>query len=95
MQIKRFEAADMTDALRLVKRALGDDAVILSAKEVRPRGFFSALRSKHVEITAATDDSADGVSGDNQFTGLLAEQLAEVCVTDRVSLSTPPALSDD
>jgi hypothetical protein len=55
MQIKRFEADDMTEALRLVKREFGDDAVILSAKEVRPGGFFSALRKKSVEITAATD----------------------------------------
>jgi flagellar biosynthesis protein FlhF len=55
MQIKRFEAADMTEALRLVKREFGDNAVILSAKEVRPGGFFSALRKKSVEITAATD----------------------------------------
>jgi flagellar biosynthesis protein FlhF len=39
MQIKRFEAEDMTEALRLVKRDFGDDAVILSAKEVRPGGF--------------------------------------------------------
>jgi flagellar biosynthesis protein FlhF len=46
MQIKRFEAEDMTEALRLVKRDFGDDAVILSAKEVRPGGFFSALRKK-------------------------------------------------
>jgi flagellar biosynthesis GTPase FlhF len=55
MQIKRFEADDMTEALRLVKRECGDEAVILSAKEVRPGGFFSALRKKRVEITAATD----------------------------------------
>ena len=55
MQIKRFEAADMTDALRMVKREFGDEAVILSAKEIRPGGFFSALRKRHVEITAAAD----------------------------------------
>ncbi len=55
MQIKRFDADDMADALRLVKREFGDDAVILSAKEIRPSGFFSAWRKKRVEITAATD----------------------------------------
>jgi flagellar biosynthesis protein FlhF len=101
MQIKRFEAADMTDALRMVKREFGDDAVILSAKEVRPGGFFGALRKKSVEITAATDyplkgktrsDAfSDGSAGTaprkDDFSGMLAKHLDDHEETDRVSLS--------
>lgn len=104
MQIKRFEAADMTDALRMVKREFGDDAVILSAKEVRPGGFFGALRKKSVEITAATDyplkgDTRSGAFSDDSggtptrgdvFSGMLANHLDAPEETDRVSLS--PAL---
>ena len=89
MQIKRFEAADMTEALRLVKREFGDDAVILSAKEVKPGGFFSALKKRHVEITAATDYPAENTDSGDAFNGLLARQLDDVSATDRVSLSTP------
>ncbi|MGD9309452.1 MAG: Ada metal-binding domain-containing protein [Desulfosarcina sp.] len=88
MQIKRFEAADMTDALRLVKRELGDDAVILSAKEIRPRGFFSALRKKHVEITAAVDEPSNDGGSDDAFSGLLAQQLEAVSASDRISISS-------
>ncbi|WP_372679377.1 Ada metal-binding domain-containing protein [Desulfosarcina sp.] len=91
MQIKRFEAADMTEALRLVKREFGDDAVILSAKEVRPGGFFSALRKKSVEITAATDYPVKEGGQNNDFSGLLSTHLNTDMETDRVSLSTPPA----
>lgn len=91
MQIRRFEAVDMTEALRLVKREFGDDAVILSAKEVRPRGFFSALRKRHVEITAATDYPSDRDQEDNGFSGVLAQQLDEMSIGDRVSLSSAPA----
>jgi flagellar biosynthesis protein FlhF len=101
MQIKRFEAADMTDALRMVKREFGDDAVILSAKEVRPGGFFGALRKRSVEITAATDyplkgetrsdayaeDSVSDASRGDDFTGMLARHLDASEETDRVSLS--------
>ncbi len=89
MQIKRFEAADMTEALRLVKREFGDDAVILSAKEVRPGGFFSALRKKSVEITAATDYPVDKGGKSNDFSGLLSNHLNTDAETDRVSLSSP------
>jgi flagellar biosynthesis protein FlhF len=93
MQIKRFEAEDMTEALRLVKRDFGDDAVILSAKEVRPGGFFSALRKKSVEITAATDYPADDKNvGDatvgDDFPGMLSRHLDDEPETDRVSLSS-------
>jgi flagellar biosynthesis protein FlhF len=89
MQIKRFEAADMTEALRRVKREFGDDAVILSAKEVRPRGFFSALKKKRVEIAAATDYPVkQDAGGGAAFKGVLAQQLADEPPADRVSLST-------
>ena len=54
MQIKKFEAPNMTEALELVKRQLGSDAVILSSKKVR-RGGFGILGKPIVEITAATD----------------------------------------
>ncbi|MBR9985565.1 MAG: hypothetical protein KFF68_06610 [Desulfosarcina sp.] len=90
MQIKRFEAADMTEALRLVKREFGDEAVILSAKEVRPGGFFSALRKRSVEITAAADYPADEAGKSNHFSGLLAKHLDTDVEIDRVSLSSSP-----
>jgi flagellar biosynthesis protein FlhF len=88
MQIKRFEAADMTEALRMVKRELGDNAVILSAKEVRPGGFFRSLRKKSVEIAAANDCPVGDAHQSNDFSGLLSEHLCSQVETDRVSLSS-------
>lgn len=94
MQIKRFEAEDMTEALRLVKRAFGDDAVILSAKENRPRGFFGAWKKKRVEITAAADYPLERNDDEKEFTGLLARQLDAINAADRVSLSSAPPAPD-
>ena len=55
MKIKRFVAQDMRQALRMVREALGEDAVILSNKSI----------DGGVELTAAVDlvddDSADVV----------------------------------
>jgi flagellar biosynthesis protein FlhF len=57
MQIKRFEAKDMTTALRRVKEELGSDAVILSARSLRKgRGFFGSLKYAGVEVSAAVDN---------------------------------------
>jgi flagellar biosynthesis protein FlhF len=57
MQIKRFEAKNMTTALRLIKDELGSDAVILSARSLRKgKGFFGSMKYAGVEVTAAIDN---------------------------------------
>ncbi|MDY7032369.1 MAG: flagellar biosynthesis protein FlhF [Thermodesulfobacteriota bacterium] len=56
MQVKKFEATDMSEALELVKRQLGSDAVILSTRRIRKAGgAFGILGRQVVEVTAATD----------------------------------------
>jgi flagellar biosynthesis protein FlhF len=56
MQIKRFEAKNMTTALRLIKDELGPNAVVLSARSLRKgKGFFGSMKYAGVEITAAID----------------------------------------
>lgn len=56
MQIKRFQAASMKEALELVKREFGPDAVILSARTLEARnGLSRFVRGPRVELTAATD----------------------------------------
>ena len=56
MQIKRFQAHDMTKALSLIKQKFGPDAVILSARTLKKQGgVLSYMRKPIVEVTAATD----------------------------------------
>ncbi len=56
MQIKRFEAKNMTEALRQIKRQLGTEAVILSAKDIRKENRLLGISRKiGVEVTAAVD----------------------------------------
>jgi flagellar biosynthesis protein FlhF len=56
MQIKRFEARDMAEALKMIKREFGPQAVILSARDItKGKGVLGYLRSPGVEVTAATD----------------------------------------
>ncbi len=57
MQIKRFEAKNMTEALRQIKRELGPEAVILSAKDRRRENRLLGISRKiGVEVTAAIDE---------------------------------------
>lgn len=54
MNIKKFEARSIKEALEMVKTQLGPDAVILSAKEVNKGFGLGGVKS--VEITAAYSD---------------------------------------
>jgi len=66
MQIKRFEAKNMTAALRLIKNELGPDAVILSARSLRKgAGFFGSMKSAGVEVTAAIDNQGSPLKNSN------------------------------
>jgi flagellar biosynthesis protein FlhF len=54
MQVKVFEAKDMATGLKMVKEALGPDALILSTRTIRS-GSFGMLGKPMMEITAAVD----------------------------------------
>ncbi|MBC7421373.1 MAG: flagellar biosynthesis protein FlhF [Bdellovibrio sp.] len=55
MQIKKFEARSMKDALEMIKTQLGPDAIILSAKETT-KGFGLG-GEKSIEVTAAYSEN--------------------------------------
>src|ERR1700730_15611064 len=56
MQVKKFEAKSMKEALQLVKQELGPEAIILSAKDNK-KSFGLAGRGS-VEITAAISEKS-------------------------------------
>jgi flagellar biosynthesis protein FlhF len=61
MQIKRFEAKDMSQALKLVKQELGSGAVILSARSFKnKKGLLGSFKKRGIEVTAAVDTQYRG-----------------------------------
>lgn len=56
MQVKKFEARSMKEALEMIKRELGPDAIILSAKDNSQR--YGLLGEGSVEVTAAISESS-------------------------------------
>lgn len=54
MQVKVFEASDMSSGLKMVKEALGPDALILSTRTLR-KGKLGVIGKSTLEITAAVD----------------------------------------
>lgn len=63
MQVRVFEAPDMASGLKMVKKELGPDALILSTRTVRA-GKLGLLGKPMLEITAAIDNAyQEPVSG--------------------------------
>src|SRR6185503_2272908 len=69
MKMKVFHADTMHDAIRAIKEELGPDALILSTKRVRRGSLpFSLFGRPLLEVTAATDASAEQAVSDHQPT---------------------------
>ncbi|MBZ0156350.1 MAG: AAA family ATPase [Alphaproteobacteria bacterium] len=56
MKIKKYVGKSFKEALELVKKELGPDAIILSSKSVKT-GPFGIINKDAVEVTAAVDDT--------------------------------------
>src|SRR4051812_13899275 len=55
MQIKRFEAVSVQEALQKVKSSLGPEAIILYTKKLKRGGLFGWMGTEMVEVTAGVD----------------------------------------
>ncbi len=62
MNIKRFIAQNAQEALRMVKKEMGEDAVILKTRTLDPGTARSAEKKGRIEVTAAIDYDAPAVS---------------------------------
>ncbi|HHT98119.1 MAG TPA: flagellar biosynthesis protein FlhF [Clostridiales bacterium] len=57
MIIKKFQANTEAEAIELVKKDLGKNAIIMNIKTISPKGFLKFIKKPNVEITAAIDDN--------------------------------------
>ena len=55
MQVKKFEARSMKDAIQMIKNQLGPEAIILSAKDIG--GGYGIKGQSSVEVTAAVSET--------------------------------------
>jgi len=55
MLVKRYHAKDMQKAMDQIIRELGSDAVILSSRKVREKGFKNLFKRKILEVMVAYD----------------------------------------
>src|SRR6056297_2724897 len=63
MIIRNYLVNDMYEAMVKIKQDLGNNAVIVSKRNVRQKGLFGFFRKRLVEVTAATETTENGNKG--------------------------------
>ena len=66
MKIRKYEGENEKEAMLKVKEELGKDALIVSVKNIRPRGIFRLFRKPYVEVTAALEEHSVLDDGDRE-----------------------------
>lgn len=56
MKIKRYVVREMQEAIQLIKKDLGPEAIIVSSYKVPAKGLFGLFMPRLLEVTAALDD---------------------------------------
>jgi flagellar biosynthesis protein FlhF len=85
MKIKRFEAANMSEALRKIKKEFGEEAVILSAKTMKKNSLLSKNPTGRVVVTAAIDKKPVPVAP--QDLDAAVNPLADMAEDEKASVS--------
>jgi flagellar biosynthesis protein FlhF len=103
MRIKRVEADSVADAMRELRRELGEQALILHTKYLQPKGVTGWFRSPKVEILGAVDEphlvgaraaAAGGeAAGTSAFARIQAEAQATAQSLMAQTVMAPPAAS--
>lgn len=86
MKVKKFRAANMADAMRIIKAELGPDAVIMSSQQVRKKGFLGLFQKKELEVFAGYDEPEKDFgpqirAAQQALSRMRSEQSAETPVT--------------
>jgi flagellar biosynthesis protein FlhF len=55
MKVKKYMASSMPEAMNMIRKELGNDAVILNSRAVHTGGLFGLFRKKSIEVIAAVD----------------------------------------
>jgi len=59
VKVRKYQASTLAEAMALVKREMGQEAIILQTKRVKPGGLMGLFTQGVIEVTAAVDDEEE------------------------------------
>lgn len=91
MTINKYQGKTKEEAIEKAKQELGENAVIMNVKEVKPKGVFKAFKSSNYEVTAALEEKESfanpfntlkNVNKQHESINLAADEKIEIPVMD-------------
>ncbi|MHB8231585.1 MAG: flagellar biosynthesis protein FlhF [bacterium] len=76
MQIKRYEVLDIHDAIELIKKDLGEDAVIISTRQVSGSNDLGFFGKPFLEVVAAVDYKEEDLNPPKEGRGFNQDIIA-------------------
>lgn len=67
MRLKKYEAKTEEEAVEMAKEELGQDALILSVRKIKPRGFLGFFKGSFVEVTSASEEKKEDFKKEFQY----------------------------
>lgn len=84
MKIRKYEGFNEKEAMLKVKEELGKEALIVSIKNIKPKGIYKLFKKPYVEVTAALDDRS-----------VLDEQEIEPIIPGKIKNINTPTMAID
>lgn len=82
MQIKRYEVLDIKDAIELIKKDLGDDAVIISTRQVSGSADLGFFGKPFLEVVAAVDYKEEEIAPSHNESRLFNQDIIQPLYDD-------------
>ncbi|TQR20937.1 flagellar biosynthesis protein FlhF [Psychrobacillus vulpis] len=80
MKMKKYSASTMPEAMKQIRKELGEEAVILNSKVVYSKGFLGLFKKKSIEVLAGMDTF---------------ESHSNIIDTPTIQIDYPEKMSDD
>lgn len=75
MLVRRYIVKEMPEAVLLIRKDLGKDAVILSSKRIRVKKWLGLWHTKRIEVLAATGEDVPKRAPEQRNTAASAEAV--------------------
>ena len=84
MTIKKFQGKTREEAIAKAKAELGEGAVIMSEREIRPKGMFQSFKKPIIEVTAAMEEKEKRLDS-----GMALKNMQKIHETVNVAADEP------
>lgn len=88
MIIKKFQGKTKEEAIEKAKAELGENAVVMNVKEVKPQGLFASFKKSTFEVTAAMEENEDRIDS-----GMALKNVQKMHETINVTADEPIEIS--